>query len=702
MPKQAPHWMFKKCEPDETLRDSVSGEFFNSTRLESVIREAIQNSLDARAGAGPAKVRIFYSGSVAALDGNTYASHYRGADVDSHYSNLESGLTNIPQTVEKCEYMTIEDFNTTGLTGSVSMRPSKDEMENDHKKSNYFNFFFRENRSGKNGAGSLGSWGAGKIMFMKASRLRTAFTYSVREDPEVPRFLAGRTVLMSHSIGEDMYAPDGWFGELSEESGSPSPRYMRKQPITDAAFIESFRKEFNVKRDAEVGTTVVIPYLDLENDNGGGEFSRENLVQAVLKNFMLAILNGNLCVTIETGTNEKVIVLDKDTIKTEKKYLPEIPDGKSDIVTRHHYALASQIMKPDFPENQSYELKHVGPNTKPTWCEDMFAGIDLKAVKKQIASGKCIKFLVPMTIQARSKTSPATPQYLKDTFYVYLRRVDDQALFKTAFYRKGLLIDSANKRAVGRYVSVVSIDGDELVKLLVASEPPSHCEWKADSSRVKERYFNTSAHITFVTSSVSFLIGQIEAADKDPDFNPLMDTFGIPIDDDDPTPPKPTPKPTPEPTPPPPGPTPPPPEPTPPVPPFPEELLRLSKLQGKTGFTISMKGDRIAEKGYPFSATYKMGYAPFDKTKWSPNDFSLGSGGSILVEREDPAQADIVDFEGKENKLTVTVKKQGAFRISVTGFDENRDLEISKSNYDYSSAVPVASGGSDVNAEEVS
>ena len=332
----------------------------------------------------------------------------------------------------------------------------------------------------------------------------------------------------------------------------------------------------------------------------------------------------------------------------------------------------------------------------------MFAGIDLKAVKKQIASGKCVKFHVPMTIQARSKTSPSSPQYLKDSFSVLLRRVDEQALFKTAFYRKGLLIDSANRRAVGRYVSIVSIDGDELVKLLVASEPPSHCEWKADSSRVKERYFNTSAHITFVTSSVSFLIGQIEAADKDPDFNPLMDTFGIPIDDDDPTPPKPTPKPTPEPTPTPPEPNPQPPEPTPPVPPFPEELLRLSKLQGKTGFTISIKADRIAEKGYPFSATYTMGYAPFDKTKWTQHDFSLGDGGNILVELEDPSQSEIVECKGKENKLTVTVNKQGAFRVYVTGFDENRDLEISKSNYDYSKAIPPAPADGDAHAEEVS
>ena len=118
MPKQAPHWMFRKCEPDETLRDSVSGEFFNSTRLESVIREALQNSLDARAGKEPASVRIFYSGAATAVDGNVYASRYRAGDVDSHYTNHESGLTSIPDVGEKCEYLTIEDFNTTGLTGS--------------------------------------------------------------------------------------------------------------------------------------------------------------------------------------------------------------------------------------------------------------------------------------------------------------------------------------------------------------------------------------------------------------------------------------------------------------------------------------------------------------------------------------------------------------------------------------------------------
>ena len=705
MSHQVPTWMFQTCPADATLRDSVSGEFFNSTRLESVVREAIQNSLDARSGEKAAEIRIYYSGSMAALDGLSYSARYRTGDVDSHYSNSESGLTNMPKADEKCEYLTIEDFNTTGLTGSVSLRPTKEEMDGDHKKSNYFNFFFRENRSGKNGAGSLGSWGAGKIMFMKASRLRTAFTYSVREDVETPCFIAGRTVLMSHAIGDDMYAPDGWFGVKIENPAPVSPRFMQKQPVTEAAVIEAFRKDFHVKRNGEEGTTVVIPYLDLENDNGGGEFTRENIAQAVLKNFMLAIISGDLSVSIEIGTCDKIIVLNQDTIKAEKKYLPEFPDKKSDIVTRMHYMLAAQVVKPDFPPTQSYVLKHVGLNTKPTWCEEMFSGIDLKAVKKQIAAGKSLLFRVPMTIQARAKENSAIPKWLKGSFVIALRRFDGQASFRTAFYRKGLLIDSANRRSVGNYISIVSIEGDELVKLLVSSEPPSHCEWKADSGRVKERYFNTSAHISFVTTAVTYLIGQIEAADKDPDFNPLMDTFGIPIDDDE-NDAKKRPIPLPKfdaPNPPdqPPADTPPSPD-SQPFPTIPEELLRLSKLKGKTGFTISIKAGRVAEKGYPFSATYKMGYAPFDKTKWTPHDFSLDGDGSIAIELGNPAQAEIVDFKGKDNKLTVTVKKQGEFQLSVTGFNENRDLEISKSNYDYSSAVVPNSTLSGGNIEEVS
>ena len=172
-------WMFSTYKPDDTQRDSVSGEFFSNTRLESVIREAIQNSLDARVDKDKAAaVRIYYSGPTCAVGGAEYAALYRGQNVDIHYTHPSSGLENVPAEGDACAFLTIEDFGTSGLTGDVTRRPTEEEFENDRIKGNYYNFFFRENRSDKAGDGALGSWGAGKIMFMKASRLRTAFTLS--------------------------------------------------------------------------------------------------------------------------------------------------------------------------------------------------------------------------------------------------------------------------------------------------------------------------------------------------------------------------------------------------------------------------------------------------------------------------------------------------------------------------------------------
>ena len=113
-----------------------------------------------------------------------------------------------------------------------------------------------------------------------------------------------------------------------------------------------------------------------------------------------------------------------------------------------------------------------------------------------------------------------------------------------------------------------------------------------------------------------------------------------------------------------------------------------------------MKPDRKVEKGYPFSATYKMGYSPFSKTKWSKYDFDLTPGGTITIALDDESQKDIVDVKGVDNRLILTIKKQGGFKLSVTGFDPNRDLEITRQKYDYSKAVPDVAVSSEITASE--
>ncbi len=672
----SPCWIEKIYAPDDTQRDSVSGEFFKNTRLESVVREAIQNSLDARDGvSGTSVVRIYYSGTSAAVSGADYAAAFRGGIIDPHYAHKKSGLEDVPTVAEPCVYLTIEDFNTTGLTGDVTRRPTDEELESDRIKGNYYNYFFRENRSDKNGAGALGSWGAGKIMFMKASRLRTAFTLSVRADAAHPRFLAGRSVLMSHSVGDDTYAPDYWFG-VDVPCAKSKNGYMRKQPITDDKWIDNFSKRFHLKRTNEKGTSIVVPYLDVQDESGADSFSQENIVCAVLKNFLLAIQNGELQVVIETGDGKAPVTVDAQSLASAKKYLPVKPDAKTGLVTRAHYELAAKVFDAAFPAAQSMTLKHVSSNSKPVWTDEIFKDIDLKDLKKKLNGGKALLFNVPMTVQAKSANGGQ--KILADTFRVALVRSAEQESFRTAYYRVGLLINDAARKSFTGYVSLVDIANAELAKLLVASEPPSHNEWDASADRVKKAFFNPSAHIGFVTSAVNEIVSRIESADQEPDKNVLSGSFGIPIDE---------------------LPQPPPPvcpvcgkrpcacgkQPDPPPPPqtIPEEFLHLSKLQSKVGFTLSMKKERVSEKGYPVKCPFVMGYAPFTKSSWSKFDFRLDDAKTVKIEFEKPEQAEIAAFEAVDNRLTLTIKKPGAFRLSVTGFDPNRDLEVSKKHYEY-------------------
>lgn len=663
-------WIFGQYKADDTQRDSVSSEFFHNTRLEAVIREAIQNSLDARADkTRAASVRIYCSGDTSAVPGAEYAKFYRGADVDAHYAHKNSGLENVPKADEPCVFMTIEDFGTTGLTGDVTLRPTEDELENDRIKGNYYNFFFRENRSDKAGEGTLGSWGAGKIMFMKASRLRTAFTLSVRQDAKTPCFLAGRTVLKSHTINDVTFAPDGWFGVSVDASNAP--RHMRKQPVTDVAVLNAFAKRFRLTRKAgELGTSIVIPYLNVESEENGDSFTKENIARAVIKNFMMAILDGALEVKIETGSDAGTVVISKDTIDKAKKFLPVEPGADFAFVTRSHYQLASTTPDPEC----EFILKHVSPNLKPIWSDEMFDGLDLKAVKKLLLDGKVLRFNVPMTILEKTKDGKNAK---KGGFAVSIVHTDDTASYRTAFYRVGLLIDAASRRSFNGYASLVSIPKNDTAKLLVASEPPSHSKWEGGADRVRASYHRPSYHINYVLDSVREILVRIEAADQEPDKNVLIGPFGIPKDEEHGKK-KPEKKPTDKPD----G-----------DHPddddqkqhgeIPEELLHFSKLQGKTGFSISMREDRVSEKGYPLIAPYRMGYAPFTKSSWSEFDFRLEDASAISISLEKPEQANIVEWKAGGNHLTLTVKKPGAFRLYVAGFDPNRDLEVVKQRYVY-------------------
>ena len=59
-----PEWRFRGMQPGEMNIDPIEGEFFSTAALDSLsdalVREAIQNSLDARIPGVPVRVRIAF------------------------------------------------------------------------------------------------------------------------------------------------------------------------------------------------------------------------------------------------------------------------------------------------------------------------------------------------------------------------------------------------------------------------------------------------------------------------------------------------------------------------------------------------------------------------------------------------------------------------------------------------------------------
>lgn len=158
-----PNWTFDRVLPGEMERNSVSEEFFtNDTRLEAIIRESIQNSVDARAVSdAPVRVRIYFSGAEDKLPASKFGKYMTGGEV--RFKDPKNGLTNASKVLsEDCQFLVIEDFNTTGLTGATDEKPVTEDVE--HRNDwNYYNYFFRENGSTKVGANTLGSWGGRQV-----------------------------------------------------------------------------------------------------------------------------------------------------------------------------------------------------------------------------------------------------------------------------------------------------------------------------------------------------------------------------------------------------------------------------------------------------------------------------------------------------------------------------------------------------------
>jgi len=257
-------WCFQQHRPGDTMRDPIQGEFFATEAIpdpaQALVREGIQNSLDASHD-DKVMVRIFLSGDADALPPERAQAWFLGAW--EHFSAQDSGLQSPPRPDEPCRFLLFEDFGTTGLNGDMGEwnKPNRD---------NPFFYFFRADGLSRKENTDRGRWGVGKTVFSRSSRANSYIGVSVRSDDSA-RVLMGRAVLKNHTLGENVYQPDGLLG-TSDASSS------LLLPVTDAEIIDRFCKDFRLERGRSPGLSVVVPWYT-------EEWKEDDLRKEVLRSY---------------------------------------------------------------------------------------------------------------------------------------------------------------------------------------------------------------------------------------------------------------------------------------------------------------------------------------------------------------------------------------------------------------------------------
>jgi hypothetical protein len=225
----APSWKFRRMHAGEMNIDPIESEFFSTEALESsadaLVREAIQNSLDARAPGAPARVRIAFSAPGAELrSGGTRDAISRGCGRTLPRTAAGSGL---PAQDTPLSFVAIEDFGTRGLQGNPP--PERGRGTRPDAPRNDFYYFWRNIGRSRKGdrPRTLGSRQDG---LPASSRLNAFFALTARRD-DGRRLLMGQAVLRIHKVDGVRYYPYGYFGDFEGDFALP---------VEDDEWIEAF------------------------------------------------------------------------------------------------------------------------------------------------------------------------------------------------------------------------------------------------------------------------------------------------------------------------------------------------------------------------------------------------------------------------------------------------------------------------------
>jgi hypothetical protein len=498
---QNPQWRFREMQPGEINVDPVEGEFFTTEAIGSItdalVRESIQNSLDAARGNEPVVVRFSLFKKPNPGYGARIVSKSYIDGLSLHLRAKHAGLQDIPTPAEQIDYLLIEDYGTRGLQGDISQY---DDLDDDYKKNDFYYFWRNIGRTRKE-ATDLGRWGLGKTVFQASSRINSFFGLTVRND-DGRMLLMGQSVLKIHKANGTRYAPYGYFGRFSGELALP---------VENQAFIKLFSEHFFVDRYDKPGLSILIPFLDREIEYG--KFAQK-FVNSTVKHYFFPILAGKLMVEIKyEGKSYKLDANSLENLLKKSRFFES--QGMLGLIDLARWAIKQ-------PEDTILTFSEPPPDRAPKLRTTVDAA-QIKDLQQKFSESRRLAFYLPISIQRQN-----SKDIMHTGFRVFLERDDKLDKAEDYFIRRGITLPEITSLKHKGIRAIVSITERDLSTFLGDAENPAHTEWERNSKKFKLKYKLGPTTLDYVKTSPREIVKLLTQSQKGRDENLLKHIFSLP------------------------------------------------------------------------------------------------------------------------------------------------------------------------------
>lgn len=464
------------------------GDLFNrkndKQKARSIIREAIQNVIDAKSQSGTPHV-IFSKTTTSkkAVDGcipgftQTAKKHFKAAYPDR------------PFNISQIHWLCIEDYNTTGLTGDIRQVHTPRDSQTPAK---LYYFFQTDGNITDKGKGSLGTRGIGKAIYTSASELKFFLATTTRS--EQPRSLAfGRMVLKEHAL-ENEAIPRVFRGQFGVQHGDITI------PITQETQVQSLHNLLQFRRTSDTnGLSIAIPF------SKPLEIDQTTFTNIICEEYAASILEGKLVVEIKD--NDQDLIINQETILT----LPGLTEKTTNFM---QFFISSQKLSPIIlPPVQTRDDKGYAQS-----IEDCQA---IQHAREVYQSQGSVKLCVPFHKE--------TTKLDDSSWSITYRKLAGNHDPINKFIRSGLDITNEPEKKVHNHDVLVQPIAGPLTDVLASAEDPAHTKFNNNNEKFEE-HKDLLWLLTYARRLPLFL-GQLITPDEETtDHDAFTGWFDIPTD----------------------------------------------------------------------------------------------------------------------------------------------------------------------------